>query len=180
MSSNAGQAEKAELARCYLRAFGPVTLDDLKWWTGWTLTDSRKALAAVGAEDVDLEGGGTGYLVPGDEEADGSGAPWVALLPGLDATSMGWRNRDFYLDPAHVPALFDRNGNIGPTVWADGRIVGAWARRRDGEVAYRLLTDVGATARAAVERRAAAVAAWLGPVPVTPAYRTPLERELAA
>ncbi|EPH40173.1 winged helix DNA-binding domain-containing protein [Streptomyces aurantiacus] len=172
-------AAKAALARRYLYAFGPVTVDDLKWWTGWTLTDARKALAATGARDVDLDDGTTGYLAPDDEEPVPAPESWVALLPGLDPTSMGRRHRAFHLDPAHVPALFDRNGNIGPTVWADGRIVGAWAQRADGEVVFRLLEDVGAGARTAVAERAAELGAWLGPVRVTPAYRTPLERELA-
>ena len=40
--------------------------------------------------------------------------------------------RDWYLGP-HKAALFDRNGNIGPTIWWDGRIVGGWAQRRDGD-----------------------------------------------
>ncbi|MFD0412983.1 winged helix DNA-binding domain-containing protein [Streptomyces sp. NPDC127108] len=172
-------AAKATLARRYLYAFGPVTVDDLKWWTGWTLTDARKALAAAGAREVDLEGGGTGHLAPDDEDPVPAAEPWVALLPGLDPTPMGRRHRDFYLDPAHVPAFFDRNGNIGPTVWADGRIVGAWAQRTTGDVAYQLLADVGAATRDAVAARARDLSAWLGPTRVTPAYRTPLERELA-
>ena len=48
----------------------------------------------------------------------------AALLPVLDATTMGWKHRDFYLDPEHTPYLFDTNGNAGPTVWCDGRIIG--------------------------------------------------------
>ncbi|MEV4921328.1 DNA glycosylase AlkZ-like family protein [Streptomyces roseoverticillatus] len=48
---------KTELARRYVSAFGPVTAGDLKWWTGWTLTDTRKALAATGAQEVALDEG---------------------------------------------------------------------------------------------------------------------------
>ena len=40
--------------------------------------------------------------------------PWVALLPALDPTVMGWQARDWYLGP-HAAALFDRSGNAGPT-----------------------------------------------------------------
>ena len=74
---------------------------------------------------------------------------------------MGWKEREWYLGD-HAPALFDRAGNAGPTVWWDGRIVGGWVQRRDGEVVYRLLEDVGGDALAAIDADAAAVQDWLG------------------
>ncbi|GAA0344615.1 winged helix DNA-binding domain-containing protein [Streptomyces blastmyceticus] len=172
---------KTTLARHYLAAFGPVTAADLKWWTGWTLTDTRKAVAATGAEAVELDEG-TGYLLPEDNQppAGTDHEPWVALLPGLDPTAMGWRHRDWYLDPAHAAALFDRNGNIGPTVWADGRIVGAWAQRSDGRINHRLLTDPGRHSRVLINNAIQRLTIFLDGTRVTPCYRTPLERRLAA
>jgi hypothetical protein len=93
---------------------------------------------------------------------------------------MGWRERAWYVG-AHAAALFDRSGNIGPTAWWDGRIVGGWAQRKDGEVAVRLLEDVGAEATAAIAAEAQRLREWIGPgTTVTPRFRTPLERELAA
>jgi len=103
--------------------------------------------------------------------------PWVALLPALDPTPMGWSQRSWYLGD-HAPALFDRSGNIGPTVWCDGRVVGGWAQRANGEVVYRLLEDIGGDADTAVDAAAGEVAGWIGEVRVTPRFRTPLEREL--
>ena len=47
---------RAELASRWLKAFGPAGADDLKWWTGWTLTQARAALAAIDAVEVDLDG----------------------------------------------------------------------------------------------------------------------------
>jgi hypothetical protein len=105
--------------------------------------------------------------------------PWVALLPALDPTPMAWSQRDWYLGP-HGPALFDRSGNVGPTVWVDGRIVGGWAQLGSGEVAHRLLEDVGREAAGAVARAAAEVSDWIGPVRVTPRFRTPLEKALTS
>ncbi|KOU52641.1 winged helix DNA-binding domain-containing protein [Streptomyces sp. WM6378] len=174
----AGHA-RTELARRYLSAFGPVTADDLKWWTGWNMTDTRRALAATGAEAVELDEG-IGYLLPGEEESPAEAEPWAALLPGLDPTPMGWRHRDFYLNPDHKPALFDRNGNIGPTIWWNGAIIGGWAQRRDGRIAWELLTDPGRAARTAIETEIARLTAFLGATRVTPQYRTPLERKLAS
>lgn len=120
----------------YLDAFGPATLEDVVWWTGATKTLVRRALDACGAREIELEHGATGYVAPDDEDADDDGDPWVALLPGLDPTAMGWKHRDWYLDPALAREVTDRNGNIGPTVWADGRVVGGWVQRPDGSIAH--------------------------------------------
>ena len=103
--------------------------------------------------------------------------PWVALLPPLDPTVMGWSGRDWYLG-THGPALFDRSGNAGPTVWSDGRAVGGWAQRRNGEIAVRLLDDADAVF--AVAAAAERLGDWFGDVRVTPRFRTPLERKLSA
>jgi hypothetical protein len=168
---------RAELVRRWLAAFGPGTPADLRWWTGWTAAHVKQALTAVEAVEVDL-GDTTGLVLPDDLEPVAEPAPWVALLPALDPTPMGWSQRSWYLGP-HAPALFDRSGNIGPTVWCDGRIIGGWAQRPGGEVAYRLLEDVGGQAGREVAAAADRLAGWLGPVRVTPRFRTPLERELA-
>ncbi|MEV4597674.1 winged helix DNA-binding domain-containing protein [Amycolatopsis sp. NPDC049253] len=169
---------RAELARRWLHAFGPAPVADLRWWTGWTAGQTKQALAAVAPVEVDLDGE-PGIAAAGDLEPVPEPAPWVALLPALDPTPMGWSARDWYLGP-HRPALFDRSGNIGPTAWCDGRVVGAWAQRPSGEVALRLLEDVGADRTAALEAEAARLTTWLGETRVVPKFRTPAERELSA
>ncbi|QHC26271.1 winged helix DNA-binding domain-containing protein [Streptomyces sp. GS7] len=173
---------RAELVRHWLGAFGPGTVADLKWWTGWTVTETRKAVAAAQAVEVRLDDGITGYALAEDLDAPvADPEPSAVLLPALDPTPMGWRERGFYLDPDHVAALFDRMGNIGPTVWWDGRIVGGWAQRKDGTLAWRLLaTDPGREARTAIGAEVERMAAFLGERRFTPAYRTPLERELTS
>ncbi len=169
---------RAELVRRWLAAFGPGTEADVKWWTGWNLGHTRAALAASGAVEVALDHGATGYVLADDVGTEPPVQPWVALLPALDPTAMGWTARHWYLG-AHKAAVFDANGNVGPTIWCDGRIVGGWAFRRDGSVATRLLDDIGTDAAGRVETEAAAVEAWMGDVRFTPRFRTPLERELS-
>lgn len=170
---------QAELARRWLTAFGPASIADLKWWTGWTVGAAKKALAAIEAVAVELDGGVTGYVIPEDAEPCAEPEPWAALLPALDPTSMGWIERDWYLG-GHAPALFDRTGNIGPTVWWNGRIIGGWAQRPDGEIAVRLLEEAGAAATRAVDAERERLAGWLGKTRVVPRFRTLLERELSA
>jgi hypothetical protein len=177
----AASAARIELARRWLSAFGPALVSDLQWWTGLTAGQVRQALAQLDVTEVDLDGSPGVMLaadVPGLDDAP-TVEPWGALLPALDPSAMGWRERAWYVG-AHTAALFDRSGNVGPTAWWDGRIVGGWAQRKDGEIVIRLLEDVGAEAGAAIAAEAQRLRKWIGPgTTVTPRFRTPLERELA-
>jgi len=169
---------QAELVRRWLAAFGPGTLRDIQWWTGWTVALTRRALANLKAVEVKLDDA-VGYVLPGDESVgtDERGS-WVSLLPALDTTTMAWKERAWYLG-ALERRLFDTAGNAGPTVWVDGRIVGGWSIRASGDVVWQLLDDVGAEANAAIEAEAARIQSWIDRSRVIPRFRTPLELELS-
>ena len=167
----------AGLARLWLRSFGPGTRTDLQWWAGWTAATTTRALADVGAVEVALDDG-VGLLLPDDLDPVDPPEPWVALLPGLDPTTMGWKQRGWYLDPEIGAAVFDRNGNAGPTIWADGRIVGGWVQRRDGTIAVHLLTDIGAAQRDEIDATAARLQVLLGDVRFAVRFPAPLQAAL--
>jgi hypothetical protein len=167
---------QAELVRRWLKSFGPGTEEDIRWWTGWTARPVRAALASVGAVEVDLDGQ-SGFVLPDDFEPTPAPEPWVALLPSLDPTTMGWKARDWYLG-GHKDALFDTSGNAGPTIWVDGRIVGGWAMRPEGDVVTKLLEDVGGEPSESIDAEAARLTGWLKAVRVIPRFPTPLYREL--
>jgi hypothetical protein len=170
-------AARVELARRWLLTFGPAPASDLRWWTGWTMAQVKATLKALPVAEVDLDGQ-PGVALASDLDPLPASPPSAVLLPGLDPTPMGWQSREWFLGP-HKASLFDRSGNIGPTVWWDGRVVGGWAQRASGEVVFRL-EDVGADASAAVAAEASRLESWLGKSRVTPRFRTPLERELTA
>lgn len=163
----------AELVRRWLRTVGPGTEADLVWWLGATKTAVRQALTDVSAVEVDLEGGAAGWLLPDDLEPEPPVDPWAALLPALDPTTMGWRDRHFYLDPQHTPYLFDSVGNGGTTVWWDGRIVGCWVQDADGAVVPVLREDVGADGDAAIAAEAERLSRWLDGMVISNVYASP-------
>jgi hypothetical protein len=113
----------------------------------------------------------------GGRDRPASVKPWVALLPGLDSTVMGWKERTWFLG-GHQHALFDVNGNAGPTVWCNGRIVGGWAQKSDGTVAVRLLEKVDSWASDKIASEAQRLTAWFGPTRIKPRFRTPVEKAL--
>ena len=169
---------QVELLGRWLAAFGPATETDMRWWTGWTARETRAALAAIPHAEVDLDGA-AGYVLADDLEPTSPAEPSAALLPTLDPTTMGWKEREWYLGP-HGTALFDSNGNAGPTVWWDGRVVGGWSQRRDGEIALGLLEDVGRDARTAIDAEAARLGAWIGDVRFSPGFLPPFQRALGS
>ncbi len=169
---------RAQLVERWLARFGPGTLADLVWWTGWNQRDTRAALADLDVVEVDLDGQ-PGLLLAADADPVTAPEPWLAFLPELDPTPMGWFGREWYLPAAHRSVLFDTNGNIGPSIWCDGRIVGGWAQGPSGDVRWRLLEDVGTAHAAGIAAEAAALTDWHAGVRVIPRFRTPLEKELA-
>ncbi|MEO0494021.1 MAG: winged helix DNA-binding domain-containing protein [Actinomycetota bacterium] len=170
----------AELVEHYLRRFGPATETDLRWWFGETATLVRNALADIGAVEVALDGDTTGWVVAGDVDDATEPEPWLRLLPGLDATPMGWKERDWYLDPGHVNRLFDRFGNVGPTIWADGQIVGGWVQRPDGTIVHELLAAISDDHHDLLTEGVADLERVLDGVQVKPRFPSKNQKELLA
>lgn len=174
---------RAALARRWLHAFGPAQPSDLQWWTGWSAGQTKQALAGDDITPVELEepDGSTsaGVHLSADLDAVPDGDPWIALLPALDSTPMGWKHRAFYLG-AHADHLFDVNGNVSPTIWANGAIIGGWTRLPDGTIATHLLEDPGKAIKKSIAAEAKALAPRLGDATLAPRARgySPLEREL--
>jgi hypothetical protein len=180
-SIDPAQAQQ-DLARRWLQRFGPAKVDDLQWWTGWNKTTTRRALANLEIEEIDLHGQ-PGIILASSGEDDhfpaDAATPTATLLPALDPTPMGWKARDWFLaiDPGHI---YDRAGNIGPTLWWDGEIIGSWAITPAGEIMTKAIADRGAEAHGAIDHAATQLHARLDGTVVTPAVRTPLEHALAA
>ena len=148
------------LVEQWLRTFGPGTETDLVWWLGATRSAVRRALAELGAVEVELEEG-AGLVLPDDLAEVDEPEPWAALLPVLDATTMGWKQRGFYLVDDAAREVFDGNGNAGTTAWWNGRIVGCWTQDAAGVVQVTLLGEPGSQARRALEVEAERLTTWL-------------------
>lgn len=179
MSPAAPEPGYAEVVRHWLWTFGPANEADLVWWLGSTKAAVRRALSDVGAVEVVLGDGSTGWVLP-DDTADlavpARAEPWVALLPVLDPTTMGWRDRAFYLDPEHTPYLFDRAGNAGTTVWVNGRIVGCWVQDGDERVRLVLMEEVSRDAQRRLDVEVARLDEFLRGEHITNVFASPQMR----
>ena len=170
------RAGYAALVQSWLRTFGPGTEADVVWWLGATKGAVRRALTDVSAVEVALADGTPAWLLPDDVDEVAAPSGWAALLPALDPTTMGWKQRDFYLGE-HAAKIFDTNGNGGPTMWWNGRIVGGWTQAPDGTVVLVPATTLPREARAPLEAAAARLTAWLDGDVVRSIYQSPLARQ---
>lgn len=167
------------LVSSWLRTFGPGTEADIVWWLGATKAAVRRALEQIGPVPVALDDGSTGFVLADDVDPVPDPEPWAALLPALDPTVMGWKQRSFYLGD-HGQALFDRNGNGGPSAWWNGRVVGGWYQRDDGAVVVVPAEPLAPEAAAALDDKAAELTAWLDGDVVRSIYQSPLARAAIA
>ena len=167
---------QSALARRYLEQYGPTTADDLQWWTGWNKTTTARALAHLPTTDVDLSGR-VGLMVGELDLEIPDDPPHATLLPSLDSTPMGWKEREWFLS-IDQHEIFDTAGNIGPTLWWDGEIIGSWAVAPSGEVRTAVRADRGTEATGAVHAAAAELERRLDGTVVTPSIRTQLEKSL--
>lgn len=136
-------AALCELARGYVRARGPVSVDDFAHWSKLSKTDCRTGIDACGDELTQVTCDGTplwldrAALDRVEAEADASSRTPRSLehdafaLAAFDEHLLGYRTRDHVLDPDHA-TLVDpaRNGVFRWTIVDRGRVVATWRRTR--------------------------------------------------
>ncbi|MET8907518.1 winged helix DNA-binding domain-containing protein [Micromonospora sp. NPDC004551] len=155
------------LAHRYVRGHGPVTRHELARWTGLTVTDATRGIAAAGDALAPVEVDGTPAVVDASL-LDAPRAPVddVHTLPGFDEYLLGYRDRSLMLDPEHANAVVPgNNGIFQATVVRGGRTVGIWKRtiaKRAVTVTVQQLTPFDAALRARVGSALARYAGFLG------------------
>lgn len=137
---------RARLARRYLGAFGPASVDDLAAYAGrghGGIRPWRDAIASLGDELVEFrdESGRTLLdVVDAPRPPADTPAP-PRLLARWDSVllSHGSRHRGRVIADEHRPAVFSKNADVLPTFLVDGFVAGTWQlARRDGSVAVTL------------------------------------------
>jgi len=118
-----------EVARRYLRAYGPATKEDFaRWWGNWPGA-GKAAWAGLAGELVpaSVEGRRADLLASDLKEIRKiSTAASVQLLPAFDPYVMGHSSRDHIVEKANLSRVSRTAGWISPVVLVDGRVAGTW------------------------------------------------------
>jgi Winged helix DNA-binding domain len=127
-------AALAELARRYLRAFGPATDRDFSYWAGLPLRDVRAGLSAISGEIEELRVGEEKMLSRRGALPRLPVEGQVRMLGNFDTYLLGWKDRGFAVSNEHAAHVKEGGGGwIRPVVVRDGVVVGGWRSSRKGE-----------------------------------------------
>jgi len=123
---------RKELIEAYINSFGPVTLKDIVWWTGFNTTTVTGILQDIDVTYVEWDGMEkfeyftTIKDLKKLKDHKPSKKKSVTLLPVLDMYTMGYKDRKRFIDSKHQKNLYDRSGNAYPSILYDNRIIGVW------------------------------------------------------
>jgi hypothetical protein len=128
---------RVEVGRRYFSAYGPATVEDFQWWSGFAKAEAaatfellKPELAAVQLRDTNM----TYWIDKASEselyESSGRYEQPQALVPIWDAYLMGYRFRNRYLKDADLRKVYDRSGNATAALLARGKVSGIWEWKR--------------------------------------------------
>jgi hypothetical protein len=120
----------AELAGRYVASHGPAQDIDLAWWSGLSLTDARRGLAAADAslerETID---GRTFWFASGAGNVKSAATePSMHLLPNYDELLVAFRDRTDGLHPDLPVPSRTAQEILNHVIVRDGLVVGRWWR----------------------------------------------------
>jgi hypothetical protein len=122
-----------EVARRYLRAYGPATKDDfMRWWGVHTRGAGKTAWAGLAGElaSVSVEGSRADILAADlPKLAKSRSTPVVSLLPLFDPYLMGHSTRDHLFDLVYRARVSRTSGWISAVVLIEGRVVATWTHK---------------------------------------------------
>lgn len=118
----------AELAIRYFNSHGPATLKDFTWWSGLSVTESRKALDFVKTEFISESLNSETYWFPNSFSESIDGKSSVYLLPAYDEFLISYANRIASISQVDNPKAISNNGIFRPVIVANGQVVGLWKR----------------------------------------------------
>ncbi len=158
---DASEAEGlAHLVRAYLRAFGPAPWRDIASWAGISVTDARRAGAALALARFRDEAGRELVDLPGAPLPDPDTPAPVRFLPHWDASLLVHARRTGILPEEYRPRVFSTRNPFSVGIYlVDGRVAGAWSVR-DGRIALDPYETLNAGDDRAVDRERQALEAF--------------------
>lgn len=151
----------------YIKTYGPVSLEDIVWWTGFTREDTVKKLKELADQTVEVsidcfEGK---FILAKDhlprlKLVKFLDEPLVNFLPSQDNYIVAYRKRSRHSLRDIYHKIHDRAGNVLPVVLVDGQVEGTWDHV-NGKVEHTLFEKLDSGADYAVKLKAKSLGDFL-------------------
>ena len=119
----------AELAKRFILSHAPVTIKDFTWWSGLSVSDSKKAFDFVKDQFISEKIGSETYWLTSNSRSKISKTKSVFLLPAYDEFLIGYANREASISLSNNKNAISNNGIFRPTIMVNGKVIGIWKRQ---------------------------------------------------
>lgn len=118
----------AKLAKLYFQSHSPATLKDFSWWSGLSVTESRKAIDNIKDQLETWQVDKTVYYVFPSKTYETIPKD-IVLLPAFDEYMVSYTDRSAALDPRFMKQAISSNGIFTPIIVHHGKVIGTWKRK---------------------------------------------------
>ena len=122
-----------ELVRKYIECYGPVSLQDITYWTFLLKSDVMMALEVLEKELTIENLGSKQAFYSIEKHQDQISVPKVIILPEFDSLMMGYKDKSRFLANDHVKKIFWGLGGIHRTILVDGFVGAFWKRKKSNK-----------------------------------------------
>ena len=133
---------KTLLVEKFLEAFGPATLKDLAWWSGFSKKESKKILEEIKTIDI---GNGLLLLEREDEDFDNSKVDDKSLLlmSGVDQYVITYKYSicPRLISEKYLTHIYNGYGALHDPIIKNGKIIGRW-HVKEGKIGYLLYEKI--------------------------------------
>jgi hypothetical protein len=118
-----------KLAHRYFGAFAPATIEDFAAWAGLPIPEARQGVQAIADDLIELESKSeTLYMLKSHADLlhEQGNKPVVRLLPRYDTYLLGYRSREWMVDPPYMKRIHPGGGVLHATMLVNHRAAGTW------------------------------------------------------
>ncbi|HEX2921696.1 MAG TPA: winged helix DNA-binding domain-containing protein [Bacteroidales bacterium] len=114
-----------KLAVRYFTSHGPAMLKDFSWWSGLSITESRKAIEIAGNKLEKIKVEQNEYWC-GCDLLNIEGSTKAYLIPAFDEILISYSDRSAMLTRVDNKKAISSNGFFRPVIVTDGQVSGLW------------------------------------------------------
>jgi hypothetical protein len=155
-----------ELVRKYIERYGPVTREDIAYWSFLRKDEVEPALETLKTElTKEKIHSNQEYFSLGGDAGEVVEPPGAIILPEFDSLMMGYKDKSRFLSHSQIKNVFGNFAAVNRTILLDGSVAATWKRKKNREgmtVDINPLRTVKGKERRAIEEEFANYADYQG------------------